>query len=79
VIVPLDRISPEVLAAVVEEYVTRDGTELTDAETKVAQVEAAVERGALVLVFDPESETCTFLPRDDVPTEDVDQPHVDPV
>ena len=77
-IVPLDRLSPEVLAAVVEEYVTRDGTELTDAATKMAQVEAAVDRGDLVLVFDPESETCTFLPRVDVPTEDVDEPKVHP-
>lgn len=69
-IIPHEQLSPAALAAVIEEYVTRDGTELTDASAKAVQVRAALERGELVLVFDADTETCTFLPRDSLPPED---------
>jgi len=69
VIVPHARLSPDALAAVIEEYVTRDGTEHSEASAKALQVREALARGELVLVFDPETETCNFLPPDAVPPE----------
>ena len=68
-IVPHRSLSPEALAAVIEEYVSRDGTESTDASVKAAQVSAALDRGELVLVFDAEAESCNLLPPDEVPGE----------
>lgn len=68
-IVPYDRLSPEALQAVIEEYVTRDGTEHTESATKATQVRNALERGELILVFDTESETCNFLAPDAVSSE----------
>jgi uncharacterized protein YheU (UPF0270 family) len=55
------------LTGVVEEYVTRDGTELTDATGKVASVLAALDRGELVLVYDSEADSCNIMPADQLP------------
>jgi uncharacterized protein YheU (UPF0270 family) len=63
--VPHQSLSPEALAAVIEEYVSRDGTEPTDASVKAAQVSAALDRGELVLVFDEATESCNLLPPDE--------------
>ncbi len=63
--IPHTSLSSEALAGVIEEYVTRDGTELSEAESKVAAVHRALERGDLVLVFDTDSETCTMLSVDE--------------
>lgn len=61
-IIPHRELSDEALAGVIEEYVTRDGTELTEAPAKVATVRADLDRGELVLVYDPASESCNILP-----------------
>ena len=66
-IVPHRQLSPAALEGVIEEYVTRDGTELTDAPRKSASVLAGLERGELVLVYDPEADSCTIMPADQVP------------
>lgn len=63
---PPVRIAPHLLDAqtlrsVIEEFVTRDGTELSDLETKVAEVHALLERGEVDLWFDPETSTCNIL------------------
>lgn len=64
-IVPYRKLSQEALQGVIEEFVTRDGTELGEASTKSAAVRAALERGELVLVFDPETESCNLLAPED--------------
>lgn len=66
--IPFDLLSAEALASVLESFVLREGTdygavELTF-EQKVAQLRAAVERGEARILFDPETETVTLLPRD---------------
>lgn len=66
-IVPHDRLSADALTAVIEEYVTRDGTELTDAATKIRQAREALDRGDLVLVFDPETESTNLVAPDSLP------------
>jgi len=66
-IVPHRKLSAEALAAVVEEYVTRDGTELTEAGFKTASVVELLDQGELVLVYDSESDSCNIVSAVDAP------------
>ena len=59
--IPVDRLSPEALRAIIEEFVTRDGTELSEAEIKVQQVSAQLACGLAEIWFDPTSGTCNIL------------------
>jgi len=56
-------LSEEALTGVIEDFVTREGTEYGQHETslgaKVASVKIQLERGLAVIVFDPETETCS--------------------
>jgi len=67
--IPYDQLSPEALHGVVEEFVTRDGTDYGEIEvplaTKIAQVMAQIRSGKAVIVFDQETESCTILKSDD--------------
>ena len=67
--IPYDQLSPEALQGIVEEFVTRDGTDYGEVEaplgTKVAQVLAQLKSGKAVIVFDQETESCTVLRSDD--------------
>jgi uncharacterized protein len=63
---PPVRIAPELLDArtlrsVIEEFVTRDGTEMSDLETKIAAVHVLLKQGAVHLWFDPETNSCNIL------------------
>lgn len=62
-----DRLSSEALRGIIEEFVTREGTEYGEQpvslETKVAQVEAQIRRGEVVVEFDPVTETVDLRPR----------------
>ncbi len=60
--IPPDQLTPETLRAVIEEFVTRDGTELTEAETKIGQVEDLLRSGAVDIWFDEATHTCNILP-----------------
>lgn len=61
VVVPWDQLSEPALRGVIEEFVTREGTEYgldeVELETKVAQVRRQLERGEIAVVFDAKSET----------------------
>jgi len=67
--IPYDQLSPEALQGVVEEFVTRDGTDYGEVEipleTKVVQVMNQLKSGKAVIVFDQETETCTIMRSDD--------------
>jgi uncharacterized protein YheU (UPF0270 family) len=67
--VPHDQLSQEALNGVIEEFVTRDGTDYGEVEvpleTKIAQVLLQLKSGKAVLVFDQQTETCTILKSDD--------------
>ncbi len=67
--VPHDQLSPEALRGVVEEFLTRDGTDYGEVEvpleTRVAQALSHLKSGKVVIVFDPDSQTCTLMHRDD--------------
>ncbi len=61
VVVPYTELAPELLHAVVESYVLREGTDYGEKEfslqDKVAHVIAQLKRGDARIVFDPETET----------------------
>ncbi|HKA15207.1 MAG TPA: YheU family protein [Myxococcota bacterium] len=63
--VPPSSLSREVLIALVEEFVTRDGTDYgaieRSVDSKVADVLRQLDRGEVRIVFDPESETTTLV------------------
>lgn len=60
--IPWQRLDPETLRALVEEFVTRDGTDYgpreISHEAKVAQVLRLIETGKVRVVFDAETESC---------------------
>jgi len=62
ILIPLEQLEPAALRSVVEEFVTRDGTELSDVDTKVAEVLALLRAGRAELWFDPETRSCNILP-----------------
>lgn len=66
--VPWQEIAPDTLRALVEEYVTRDGTDYGEQEVSVArrveQVMALLRRGELVVVFEPVDESVNIVGRD---------------
>ena len=68
-IIPHDQLSPDTLRGLVEEFITRDGTDYGEHEIslaqKVTQVERQLARGEVVIVFDPASESVSLLTRRD--------------
>jgi len=67
-IIPVDRLSPEALQGVIEEFISRDGTDYgrieVSREVKFAQVKEKLEKGSAVLIFDDESGTTNIFPAD---------------
>jgi len=61
-IIPIDALDKKTLRAVIEEFVTRDGTEFTDVEMKIETVEVQLRKGHIQIVFDEESKTCNIIP-----------------
>jgi uncharacterized protein YheU (UPF0270 family) len=60
--IPTDHLAPETLSAVIEEFVTRDGTDLVEGKAKIRQVEALLERGEVEIWFDEATRSCNILP-----------------
>ena len=67
--IPASALSKEALRSIVEDFVTRDGTDYgareRSLEEKVAAVERQIERGDVVIVFDPESESLNLIRSED--------------
>ena len=63
--IPYDKLSPEALRGVIENFVTREGTDYGEREwtldEKIDQVLRHLKSGRAQLVFDTDSETCTIL------------------
>jgi len=68
VIVPTDALSPAALQGLIEEFVTREGTEYGPRDyslsEKVTSVRRQLDRGEIVIVFEPETGTTTLRMRD---------------
>jgi uncharacterized protein YheU (UPF0270 family) len=69
--IPHTELDRETLRRLVEEYVTRDGTDYGSRERtleeKVEAVLRQLRRGEVRIVFDQESETTNLVPRDGAP------------
>jgi uncharacterized protein YheU (UPF0270 family) len=71
VLIPKDRLSREALLGLVDAFVLREGTdyghEEPTLERKRADVLEQLDRGEVVIVFDPSTESCNLVMRDELP------------
>jgi len=68
-IIPFGRLSTSALRGVIEEFISRNGTDYGEKEVpleaKILQVERQLKNKAAVLVFDDEDETTNIFRADD--------------
>lgn len=64
-VVPYEKLSPDALSGVLEEYASREGTEYgsndISMDSKVQQLKAQLVQGKALIVFDEESGTCNLM------------------
>lgn len=69
-IIPAEALSPDTLNALIEEFVTRDGTDYgdheTDLATKVSQVKALLARKEVVIIFNEATEQAGIVHKDQI-------------
>jgi hypothetical protein len=67
--IPVNRLSPEALQGVIEEFISREGTDYGEVEasreTKFRHAKYRLETGSAVLIFDDETETTNIFLADD--------------
>ena len=65
-LIPYTKLSEEALRAIIEEYITREGTEygVTEYtfEQKIEQIHQQLLQGEIKINFDIETETCNLFP-----------------
>jgi len=70
-IIPYEKLSPEALQGLIEQFVSRDGIDSGHVKTtlaqKVAIVKSNLENGRFFVVFDSDSQTWNILSRDEIP------------
>ena len=72
--IPHTNLSPATLRTVVQEFVTRDGTDNSSVERRIENVLRQLEAGRVELHFDDQTDTCNIVTVDDgdnPPTDDV--------
>lgn len=69
--VPYERLSSDALNGIIEEFISREGTDYGDYDysfdDKKDQVHAQIRRGLVVILFDPVGETCQLAVADQLP------------
>ena len=69
-IIPVNKLSAGALKGVIEEFISRSGTDYgaieASLETSIRQVKAKLKDKSAVLVFDDETETTNIFPADDL-------------
>jgi len=74
--VPYDQLSPEVLEAVIEEFILREGTDYGKAEVpferKIERVKKQLKTGRAFIVFDDSMQSCTILSKNDARLKNLD-------
>ena len=69
IVIPPEQLSAEALQGVIEEFITREGTDYgvveIELEEKVRQVRAQLKNGAALIVFEPVAETCMIISREE--------------
>tara|TARA_B110000444_G_C18712698_1_gene534481 strand:+ start:523 stop:768 length:246 start_codon:yes stop_codon:yes gene_type:complete len=67
--IPAKRLQTEVLQAVLEEFINREGTDYGETELsmdeKLQGLKELIDRGEVCIVFDPQLDSCTLMKRDD--------------
>jgi len=63
--IPISLLDPDILDAVVESFILREGTDYGEYEVslaeKKAQVKEDIRGGRVVIVYDEDSESCTLM------------------
>lgn len=63
--IPAEQLASEVLVALIEDFITREGTDYGhrdySLEEKVAQVHTQLKQHQITIVYDPASESCTLI------------------
>jgi uncharacterized protein YheU (UPF0270 family) len=69
--IPHTALADATLCSLIEEFVTREGTDYGDRiyslADKVAQVRRQLDQGSVVIVYDPHTESAHIMPSDAVP------------
>ncbi|WP_040262123.1 MULTISPECIES: YheU family protein [Pseudomonas] len=71
-LIPYDQLAPDTLNRLIEDFVTRDGTDNGDEtplQTRVLRVRQALAKRQAFILFDPDSQQCQLLAKHDVPPE----------
>lgn len=67
--IPCEKLEPETLQALIEEFITRDGTDYGKSEVpfeqKAAQVKRQLMSGRAIILFDEDTQTCNIVASDD--------------
>lgn len=75
-IIPHSELNPETLRAVMEDIVTRDGTDYGEfevpVERKVARLQHLLDSGACFLLYDPQLGTLGIVGKEQVPDDCLD-------
>ncbi|OHC11584.1 MAG: hypothetical protein A2002_12700 [Pseudomonadales bacterium GWC1_66_9] len=74
-LIPHHLLEADTLTRLIEDFVTREGTDNGDETplaTRMQRVRQALERGAAVIVFEPDSQQCLLMAKRDVPKEWLD-------
>ena len=65
--IPLERLSADLLDALMEEFILREGTDYGDQELSLAgkksRLQRQLKRGDVLITFDPQTENCNLLTR----------------
>ena len=71
-LIPQALLEADTLTRLIEDFVTREGTDNGDEtplDTRVLRVRRALDKGEAVIAFDPDSQQCMLLLKRDVPKE----------
>ncbi|WP_372877912.1 YheU family protein [Pseudomonas sp.] len=71
-LIPAPLLETDTLTHLIEDFVTREGTDNGDEtplQTRVQRVRRALDNGEAVIVFDPQSQQCQLALKRDVPKE----------
>lgn len=69
ILIPVERLAPDTLEAIIEEYIGREGTDYgfqeAPMDVKVRQVRTQLRRGEVVVAYDPVLQSCNLLVKRD--------------
>lgn len=71
-LIPFELLEADTLNNLLEDFVTREGTDNGDdtpLDVRVERARHALKRGEAVIVFDPESQQCQLMLKSEVPKE----------